>query len=124
MPYWCSIKEVHEHWQQEFQRLVDIFIAALKVKAYTLVGNNIFEVIYPISETRVMIKDVAREKPTTSVQRKNSELETCVVQIPLALGLRSHVCERKLVDYNSFRKPGNDLSGRYDLLLPPLILEG
>lgn len=110
-------------WQKEDQCLLGVFTDALKIKVHTLVSNAIFEVIYPISGTLVDCDAVELEKLTTSVPRKNSASGTCVVQLPLAPGLRSHVHQRKLVDYNSFRKPGDDLSGDYVTIVAPLVLE-
>lgn len=116
--------DVRAIWRQQIPRLLKIFTEALKVKASVLVCNDIFEVVFPPVDTVIKAKSnrVTIEGHTALVPTRRSA-STCIVQLPLAPGLRSQSCERTLVDYNSFRKPSDQLADDDELIVCPRILE-
>ena len=113
--------DIIKEWQRQRPALKKIFVSALKVKAKALVSKNIFEVIFPVPGRKYDPEHTELER----LERDNGRFElgqSPVVQLCLVPGLRKFAFDRKLVDYNSFRRPSTSSAEPGDIIASPLVI--
>jgi hypothetical protein len=113
--------DILKEWQRQRPTLKKIFVSALKVKTKALVSKYIFEVIFPVPgcEYEPEHTDVER------LERDNGRSElgrSPIVRLCLVPGLRKLEFDRKLVDYNSFRRPSASSAEPGDTVASPLVI--
>ena len=80
-----------------------------------------FEVVFPPQaykyDREVMeVEELERDSGGSLLE------QTSLVRLCLVPGLRKYAFDRKLVDYNSFRKPGSGPEGPSDLIAKPIVI--
>ncbi|EXJ77706.1 hypothetical protein A1O3_09935 [Capronia epimyces CBS 606.96] len=110
--------DILEMWTRQRPRLEDVFVSALKIKAKALVCKDIFEVIFPSPGDAFDGELMEEEK---SIVGEKLDKTSCV-QLCLVPGLRKFPFDRKLVDYNSFRKPQQFTDDASDLIAEAVVL--
>jgi len=96
-----------------------MFESALRIKTRALVSKDVFEAVLPLQGSSYDKGLMDNEKPYSGGLLQG---QTPLVQLCLAPGLRKYEFERKLVDYNSFRKPGSDLQGPSDTITRAVVI--
>lgn len=111
--------DILQEWQRHRSTLKKIFVSALRVKTKALVSRAVFEVIFPMP-------GLAFDQDHTEVERLEQECpglaKSPIVRLCLVPGLKRFSCDRKLVDYNSFRKPTPSSAETGDDISSPLII--
>ena len=113
--------DIIKEWQRQRPALKKIFVSALKVKTKALVSKDIFEVIFPVPGGKYDPEHTELER----LERDNGRFElgqSPVVQLCLVPGLRKFAFDRKLVDYNSFRRPSTSSAEPGDNIASPLVI--
>jgi hypothetical protein len=113
--------DILKEWQRQRPTLKKIFVSALKVKTKALVSKDIFEVIFPVPGCKYDPEHTEVER----LERDNgrSELgQSPIVRLCLVPGLRKFAFDRKLVDYNSFRRPSTSSAEPGDNIASPLVI--
>lgn len=107
-----------KEWQGQRHVLQRIFESALKVKTMALVTKDTFEVIFPATGH-------VYDPEHTELERNNHCAEANqppLVRVCLVPGLRKFANDRKVVDYNSFRRPSDDRLEIGDIVASPLVI--
>jgi hypothetical protein len=108
-------------WDQRRPQLEKMLVSALRVKTKALVSKDIFEVVFPPQayeyDGEIMeVEELERDSGGSLLG------QTSLVRLCLRPGLRKYAFDRKLVDYNSFRKPGSCPEGPSDLIAKAIVL--
>ena len=98
-----------------------IFVSALRIKARALVSKDVFEVVFPPQGYKydrglMEVEKLERDGGGSLLG------QTSLVRLCLVPGLRKYAFDRRLVDYNSFRKPGSGPEGPSDLIAKPIVI--
>jgi hypothetical protein len=101
--------------------LEKMFVSALRIKARALVSKDMFEVVFPPQAYKydrglMEVEKLERDSGGSLLG------QTSLVRLCLVPGLRKYAFDRKLVDYNSFRKPGSGPEGPSDLIAKPIVV--
>jgi hypothetical protein len=115
--------DILTEWNRKRPALEKMFVSALRIKARALVSKDMFEVVFPpqahkYNRELMEVENLERDSGGSLLAR------TSLVRLCLVPGLRKYAFDRKLVDYNSFRKPGSDPEGPSDPIANPLVIIG
>lgn len=115
--------DILAEWNRKRPALEKMFVSALRIKARALVSKDMFEVVFPpqahkYNRKLMEVENLERDSGGSLLAR------TFLVRLCLVPGLRKYAFDRKLVDYNSFRKPGSDPEGPSDPIASPLVIIG
>jgi hypothetical protein len=107
--------DILTEWNRKRPALEKMFVSALRIKARALVSKDMFEVIFPPQAYKY-------DLGLMEVEELERDGGGSLVRLCLVPGLRKYAFDRKLVDYNSFRKPGSGPEGPSDLIAKPIVI--
>jgi hypothetical protein len=114
--------DILTEWKRKRPALERMFVSALRIKARALVSKDMFEVVFPPQACEcnqfMEVENLERDSGGSP------QGQTSLVRLCLVPGLRRYAFDRKLVDYNSFRKPGSGPAGPSDLIASPIVITG
>jgi hypothetical protein len=109
------LKELDKH----LPALIKMFESALRIKTRALVSRDIFEAVFPRQGSSYDQGLMDDEKPYSGGLLQG---QTPLIRLCLAPGLRKYKFERKLVDYNGFRKSGSGLQEPSDTIAKAVVI--
>jgi hypothetical protein len=113
--------DVLSEWNRQRPALQKIFASALRVKVRALVCKDVFEVVFP-SQAHGYDQELMEVEKLDRNSGESVLGHTPLVRLCLVPGLRKYPFDRKLVDYNSFQKPGDGTEGPSDLIAKPIVI--
>lgn len=113
--------DILKEWQRQRPALKKIFESAIKVKTKALVSKDIFEVVFPVPGCEYDPKHTEVERLERD-HRGSGSGQSPIVRLCLVPGLRKFAFDRKLVDYNSFRRPSTSSTEAGGNIASPMVL--
>ncbi|OCL11765.1 hypothetical protein AOQ84DRAFT_361217 [Glonium stellatum] len=111
--------DIMKKLDQRLPALIDMFKSALRIKTRALVSKDIFEVVLPLQGNH-FDQGFMEDEELNSVCSPPGEAP--LVRLCVVPGLRKYGFDRKLVDYNSFRKPGFESTGQSDVIAKAVVI--
>lgn len=113
--------DILTEWNRKRPALEKMFVSALRIKTRALVSKDMFEVVFPPQAYKydrgfMEVENLERDSGESLLG------QTSLVRLCLVPGLRKYAFDRKLVDYNSFRKSGSGPEGPSDLIAKPIVV--
>jgi hypothetical protein len=108
----------------QFGELLDsIFLKALMIKVYGMIGKDIFEVIWPahnsVFESCSMVEE-SSESPRYNSNSGSQEAKKVLLVLVPGLHVYSH--DRNLVDYDGFTRDDKEVLGNPDVVAHSVVV--
>jgi len=99
--------------------LQDAFLEALRIKSLGMIGNHMFEIIWPEHNSSFPSLDMNGRDSLPCSSTLESQGKVALVLLP---GIRVYRCEKRMVDYCGFAKGGEQGLEEPTTMAAPVVL--